>query len=153
MPHDARFTTGIIIITTTTRWRAGGAADKSTDHIPSTNCPAPIGGAFCFMPLNFSKLSRLLPAVIQDAESGEVLMVGFMNDTALAKTRETGFATFYSRSRRASGPRAKRPAINTVRQILVDCDQDTVLVKVQRLGDGNVCHTGERTCFFRELEH
>ena len=105
------------------------------------------------MPLNFSKLDGLLPAVIQDAESGEVLMVGFMNDVALAKTRETGFATFYSRSRQGLWTKGETSGNKlAVRQILVDCDDDTVLVKVKRLGDGNVCHTGERTCFFRALD-
>ncbi len=105
------------------------------------------------MPINYAKLDGLVPAVIQDAESGEVLMVGFMNDTALAKTRETGFATFYSRSRQGLWTKGETSGNRlAVRQILVDCDDDTVLVKVERLGDGNVCHTGERTCFFRELE-
>jgi phosphoribosyl-ATP pyrophosphohydrolase/phosphoribosyl-AMP cyclohydrolase len=102
--------------------------------------------------MNFSKLDGLIPAVIQDERSGEVLMVGFMNDEALERTRETGFATFFSRTRgrlwtkgETSGNRLK------VVRILQDCDEDTVLLKVERLGDGNVCHTGERTCFFREL--
>jgi phosphoribosyl-AMP cyclohydrolase len=102
--------------------------------------------------MDFSKLDGLIPAVIQDDSSGEVLMVGFMNGEALARTRETGFATFFSRTRgrlwtkgETSGNRLK------VLRILQDCDEDTVLVKVERLGDGNVCHTGERTCFFREL--
>ena len=103
--------------------------------------------------MDFSKLDGLIPAVIQDDGSGEVLMVGFMNDEALARTRETGFATFFSRTRgrlwtkgETSGNRLK------VLKILKDCDDDTVLVKVERLGDGNVCHTGERSCFFRELK-
>jgi len=101
--------------------------------------------------MDFSKLSGLIPAVVQDDTSGEVLMVGFMNDEALARTRATGFATFFSRSRNAlwtkgetSGNRLK------VTDLLVDCDEDTVLLKVIRLGDGNVCHTGERTCFSRK---
>jgi len=101
--------------------------------------------------MDFSKLSGLIPAVVQDDSSGEVLMVGFMNDEALARTRATGFATFFSRSRNAlwtkgetSGNRLK------VTDLLVDCDEDTVLLKVIRLGDGNVCHTGERTCFSRK---
>jgi phosphoribosyl-ATP pyrophosphohydrolase/phosphoribosyl-AMP cyclohydrolase len=101
--------------------------------------------------MDFSKLSGLIPAVVQDDSSGEVLMVGFMNDEALARTRATGFATFFSRSRNAlwtkgetSGNRLK------VTDLLVDCDQDTVLLKVTRLGDGNVCHTGARTCFSRK---
>jgi phosphoribosyl-AMP cyclohydrolase len=102
--------------------------------------------------VDFTKLDGLVPAVIQDDESGEVLMVGFMNAEALAKTRETGFATFYSRSRQKLWMKGETSG-NTlaVRRILVDCDDDTVLVKVKRLGDGNVCHTGERTCFSREL--
>ena len=102
--------------------------------------------------MDFTKLDGLVPAVIQDAESGEVLMVGFMNDTALARTRETGFATFYSRSRQKLWMKGETSGNKlAVEAILVDCDEDTVLVKVKRLGDGNVCHTGARTCF-RTLE-
>ena len=98
--------------------------------------------------MDFAKLDGLVPAVIQDADSGEVLMVGFMNDTALAKTRETGFATFYSRSRQQLWTKGETSGNKlAVQQILIDCDDDTVLVKVKRLGDGNVCHTGARTCF------
>ena len=103
--------------------------------------------------MDFTKLGGLIPAVIQDADSGEVLMVGFMNDTALARTRESGYATFYSRSRQKLWMKGETSG-NTlaVQQILIDCDEDSVLVKVKRLGDGNVCHTGERTCFFRPLD-
>jgi phosphoribosyl-AMP cyclohydrolase len=102
--------------------------------------------------MDFSKLDGLIPAVIQDDRSGEVLMVGFMNDEALKRTQESGFATFFSRTRgrlwtkgETSGNRLR------VLRILEDCDADTVLVKVERLGGGHVCHTGERSCFFREL--
>ena len=112
--------------------------------------PRRLGGVFVFM--DYSKLNGLIPAVIQDADSSEVLMVGFMNEQALADTRRTGYATFFSRTRNklwmkgeTSGNRLE------VTEILVDCDDDTVLLKVKRLGDGNVCHTGERTCFFRAL--
>ena len=102
--------------------------------------------------MDYSKLDGLIPAVIQDAESNEVLMVGFMNDVALAKTRESGFATFYSRTRQALWTKGETSGNRlAVQSILVDCDEDTVLVRVTRLGDGNVCHTGERSCFFREL--
>jgi phosphoribosyl-AMP cyclohydrolase len=98
--------------------------------------------------MDFGKLDGLVPAVIQDADNGEVLMVGFMNDAALAKTRETGFATFYSRSRKQLWTKGETSGNKlAVQQILIDCDDDTVLVKVKRLGDGNVCHTGARTCF------
>jgi phosphoribosyl-AMP cyclohydrolase len=93
-----------------------------------------------------------VPAVVQDAESGEVLMVGFMNDAAFAKTQETGFATFYSRSRQKLWTKGETSGNKlAVQQILIDCDDDTVLMKVKRLGDGNVCHTGARSCF-RTLE-
>ena len=102
--------------------------------------------------MDFGKFHGLVPAVIQDAESGEVLMVGFMNDTALARTRETGFATFYSRTRQKLWMKGETSGNKlAVQQILVDCDADTVLLKVKRLGDGNVCHTGERTCFNKTL--
>jgi phosphoribosyl-AMP cyclohydrolase len=103
--------------------------------------------------VDFSKLDGLVPAVIQDDQTGEVLMVGFMNEDALARTRETGFATFFSRSRQKLWMKGETSGNRlAVTRVLVDCDDDTVLVKVQRLGDGNVCHTGERTCFFRELQ-
>ena len=103
------------------------------------------------MPINFTKQNGLVPAVVQDAESGEVLMVGFMNDAAFAKTQETGFATFYSRSRQKLWTKGETSGNKlAVEQILIDCDDDTVLMKVKRLGDGNVCHTGARSCF-REL--
>lgn len=102
--------------------------------------------------MDFSKLDGLIPAVIQDDLTNEVLMVGFMNDEALERTRASGFATFFSRTRgklwtkgETSGNRLK------VCRILSDCDDDTVLLRVERLGEGNVCHTGERSCFFREL--
>ena len=102
--------------------------------------------------MDFSKLDGLIPAVIQDADSNEVLMVGFMNEQALATTRESGFATFFSRSRGKLWTKGETSGNKlAVKSILVDCDDDTVLVKVQRLGDGNVCHTGERSCFFRAL--
>lgn len=98
--------------------------------------------------MDFSKLDGLIPAVIQDSVSGEVLMVGFMNQEALDRTLDTGFATFYSRTRQqlwmkgeTSGNRLQ------VDRVLVDCDDDTIVFKVTRLGDGNVCHTGTRTCF------
>ena len=102
--------------------------------------------------MDFSKLDGLVPAVIQDDESGEVLMVGFMNEDAMARTRETGFATFFSRSRQKLWMKGETSGNKlAVKDILVDCDDDTVLLKVTRLGDGHVCHTGERTCFFRKL--
>jgi len=102
--------------------------------------------------MDYSKLDGLIPAVIQDADSAEVLMVGFMNEEALAKTKSSGYATFFSRSRGKLWMKGETSGNKLqVVDILVDCDDDTVLVKVKRLGDGNVCHTGERSCFFRSL--
>jgi phosphoribosyl-AMP cyclohydrolase len=102
--------------------------------------------------MDYSKLAGLIPAVIQDAETAEVLMVGFMNDEALALTRRSGYATFYSRTRNTLWMKGETSGNRLqVLEIYVDCDDDTVLVKVRRLGDGNVCHTGERTCFSKKL--
>ena len=103
--------------------------------------------------MDYSKLNGLIPAVIQDVDSHEVLMVGFMNDEALARTRDSGFATFFSRTRNKLWMKGETSGNRlAVTEILVDCDDDTVLVKVKRQGDGNVCHTGERTCFYRKLD-
>ena len=102
--------------------------------------------------MDFSKLGGLVPAVIQDADSGEVLMVGFMNDEALEITKRTGFATFFSRTRHALWTKGETSGNRLeVVEMIADCDDDTVLVKVRRLGDGNVCHTGARSCFFRAV--
>jgi phosphoribosyl-AMP cyclohydrolase len=104
------------------------------------------------MELDFNKLNGLLPAVIQDHHTGRVLMLGFMNEEAFRKTVETGFATFFSRSRNqlwlkgeSSGHRL------VVKRISTDCDQDAVLVEVEALGPG-VCHEGYQSCFFRRFE-
>jgi phosphoribosyl-AMP cyclohydrolase len=98
--------------------------------------------------MDFTKLDGLVPAVIQDAESAEVLMVGFMNPEALDRTVATGFATFFSRTRQSLWTKGETSGNRLqVIEMLVDCDEDTVLLKVRRLGDGNVCHTGTRTCF------
>ena len=102
--------------------------------------------------MDFSKLDGLIPAVIQDDESNEVLMVGFMNQEALARTQTTGFATFFSRTRNTLWMKGETSGNRLqVRKMLTDCDDDTVLLRVSRLGEGNVCHTGQRTCFFREV--
>ena len=102
--------------------------------------------------MDYSKLDGLIPAVIQDADSSEVLMVGFMNEEALTLTRTSGYATFFSRTRNKLWMKGETSGNKlAVVDILVDCDDDTVLLKVTRQGDGNVCHTGERTCFYRKL--
>jgi phosphoribosyl-AMP cyclohydrolase len=99
--------------------------------------------------MDFTKLDGLIPAVVQDHKNGDVLMVGFMNPKP--GTSRCAPATSPSSAAPATscGPRA-RPSGNklAVRDILIDCDEDTVLVKAEPLGDAKVCHTGERTCFF-----
>jgi phosphoribosyl-AMP cyclohydrolase len=98
--------------------------------------------------LDFAKMDGLLPAIVQDAESGQVLMVGFLNETSYAKTLETGFVTFWSRTRQklwmkgeTSGNRLRVVSATT------DCDQDTLLFRVVVEGDGLVCHKGTVSCF------
>jgi phosphoribosyl-AMP cyclohydrolase len=103
------------------------------------------------MDLDFSKLDGLLPAVIQDAASGEVLMLGFMNAEAYAATRASGEVTFYSRSRNKLWRKGEQSGhVLKVRDIRVDCDVDTLLIRVEALGPG-VCHEGYRSCFFRRI--
>ena len=98
-------------------------------------------------------LGGLVPAVVQDDATNEVLMVGFMNADALARTRETGFVTFFSRSRNALWTKGETSGNRlAVRDILIDCDDDTVLIKAECLGGGHVCHTGARSCFFQRAE-
>jgi phosphoribosyl-AMP cyclohydrolase len=98
--------------------------------------------------LDFAKMTGLIPAVIQDSENGEVLMVGFMNRAALALTLQSGYVTFYSRTRNelwtkgeTSGNRLRVTSAQT------DCDRDTLLFRVQVEGEGLVCHRGTRSCF------
>jgi phosphoribosyl-ATP pyrophosphohydrolase/phosphoribosyl-AMP cyclohydrolase len=98
--------------------------------------------------MDFSKLNGLVPAVVQDAGTNEVLMVGFMNQEALDRTVATGFATFFSRTRGSLWLKGETSGnLLQVEEAFVDCDEDTILLKVRRLGRGNVCHTGQRTCF------
>ncbi|MDP9338180.1 MAG: phosphoribosyl-AMP cyclohydrolase [Acidobacteriota bacterium] len=105
------------------------------------------------MKIAFEKYNGLVPAIVQDETSGEVLMLGFMNEEALAETQRTHRAVFYSRSRKKLWRKGESSghALN-VREIRVDCDSDTVLVRVQAVGPG-VCHEGYRRCFYRKLEN
>lgn len=94
----------------------------------------------------------LIPAVIQDARDGQVLMVAWMNRESLKRTLEEGRTCFWSRSRREYWVKGLTSG-NTqkVVRVAVDCDQDCLLVVVEQQGDGVACHTGKRTCFYREL--
>ena len=104
--------------------------------------------------MDFTKLGGLIPAVVQDETSGEVLMVGFMNEEAWALTRQSGYVTFFSRTRNTLWTKGETSGNRlAVRQVLLDCDEDTVLIKVRCEGEGNVCHTGQRTCFFNVIQN
>jgi phosphoribosyl-AMP cyclohydrolase len=112
--------------------------------------------AFCFsggeMELDFEKENGLIPAIVQEASTHEVLMLGFMNREALALTTQTGLVTFYSRSRRKLWTKGETSGQRLLlRELLVDCDQDALLIRVQLAGAA-VCHEGYRSCFFRRLE-
>ena len=103
--------------------------------------------------MDFAKLDGLIPAVVQDHVSGEVLMVGFMNEEAWDVTRRTGYVTFFSRTRQKLWMKGETSGNRLlVRQVLLDCDEDTVLFKVRREGDGNVCHMNRVSCFCNYVE-
>jgi phosphoribosyl-AMP cyclohydrolase len=100
---------------------------------------------------DFSKGGGLLPAVVQDDATGEVLMLAYMNRDAWLKTLETGKATFWSRSRNTLWLKGETSGhVQLVREVRIDCDDDTILLKVHQLG-GAACHTGYRSCFYRKL--
>ena len=104
--------------------------------------------------MDFAKLGGLIPAVVQDEISNEVLMVGFMNEEAWRLTEQSGYVTFFSRTRNTLWTKGETSGNRlTVRQVLLDCDEDTLLIKVRREGDGNVCHTGQRSCFFNVVQN
>lgn len=101
--------------------------------------------------LKFDK-DGLIPAVIQEVSTGEVLMVAYMDRTALELTINTGYTHFWSRSRKKYWKKGETSGnLQEVKDILYDCDEDTLLVKVIQHGSG-ACHTGNRTCFYRHIE-
>jgi phosphoribosyl-AMP cyclohydrolase len=104
------------------------------------------------MQLDFTKADGLIPAIIQDASSGDVLMLGFMNDVAFAETQRSQEVVFFSRSRNRLWKKGESSGhVLKVRNIRVDCDADSLLIRVDPIGPG-VCHEGYRSCFFRSME-
>src|SRR6266571_7237320 len=104
------------------------------------------------MDLDFKKMDGLVTAVIQDHASKRVLMVGFMNEEAFRKTVETGYATFFSRSRNKLWLKGETSGHRlAVKEISTDCDRDALLIQVEALGPG-VCHEGYQSCFFQRLD-
>jgi phosphoribosyl-AMP cyclohydrolase len=100
----------------------------------------------------FEKYNGLVPAIVQDHASGDVLMLGFMNEEALAETQRTRQAVFFSRSRNRLWRKGESSGhLLNVMELRVDCDSDTLLLRVQAIGPG-VCHEGYRSCFYRTLE-
>ena len=104
------------------------------------------------MHIDFHKMGGLAPAIIQEESTGDILMVGFMNAEAYARTAESGYVTFYSRTRQALWTKGETSG-NRLRVIsaLTDCDRDTLLFRVFVEGDGLVCHTGSKSCFTEPL--
>jgi phosphoribosyl-AMP cyclohydrolase len=101
--------------------------------------------------IDFDKAGGLVPAVAQDADTGEVLMLAWMNREAFEETVRTGRAVYFSRSRNRLWRKGEESGhVQEVRGVFVDCDADTVLLKVKQVG-GAACHEGYRSCFFREL--
>lgn len=94
----------------------------------------------------------LIPAIIQDIESGDVIMMAYMSETSLKMTIKTNFTHFWSRSRQKYWKKGETSGnVQEVREILYDCDADTLLVKVKQHGTG-ACHTGQKTCFYRKIK-
>ncbi len=101
--------------------------------------------------VDFDKGNGIVPCVVQDAETGQVLMLAYMNEESLQKTMKTGLATYWSRSRQQLWTKGETSGhYQHVRQILIDCDADTLLLKVEQ--DGAACHTGKYSCFYRTIE-
>jgi phosphoribosyl-AMP cyclohydrolase len=100
---------------------------------------------------DFEKTGGLIPVIVQDNRTSEVLMLAYMNEEAWEKTLETGKATFWSRSRKVLWIKGETSGhVQLVHDICIDCDDDTILLKVEQLG-GAACHTGYRSCFYRTL--
>ena len=103
------------------------------------------------MKLDFEKMDGLVPAIIQDDKTNEILMLGFMNKEAWEKTLETGKVTFWSRTRNELWCKGETSGnFLLVRSIYTDCDDDTILIKADPKGP--TCHTGNKTCFFKEVK-
>lgn len=104
------------------------------------------------MELAFEKLAGIVPAVIQDGTTNEVLMVGFLNAEAFSRTQASGEVHFFSRSRNRLWKKGETSGhVLKVKEVRIDCDGDTLLIRVDAMGPG-VCHEGYRSCFFRELQ-
>jgi phosphoribosyl-AMP cyclohydrolase len=101
---------------------------------------------------DFAKGDGLVPAIVQDAETKEVLMLAYMNSESWEATLQTGKATYWSRSRKSLWMKGESSGnVQLVKNIFIDCDNDTILLQVEQLG-GAACHTGHKSCFYRKLD-
>jgi phosphoribosyl-AMP cyclohydrolase len=101
--------------------------------------------------LDFEKVDGMIPAIVQDYRTGEILMLAYMNPEAWKASLETGKATYFSRSRQKLWIKGETSGHNQlIKEIRIDCDDDTVLLKVEQLGDA-ACHTGHRSCFYKKV--
>jgi len=101
---------------------------------------------------DFAKGDGLVPAIVQDAETKEVLMLAYMNNESWEATLKTGKATYWSRSRKSLWMKGESSGnVQLVKNIFIDCDNDTILLQVEQLG-GAACHTGHKSCFYRKLD-
>ncbi len=101
--------------------------------------------------LDFKKTGGLIPAIAQDYESGDVLMLAYMNEESWEETVRSGMATYWSRSRQTLWKKGETSGnLQKVKEIRVDCDNDTVLLKIDQIG-GAACHKGYKSCFFRKV--
>jgi phosphoribosyl-AMP cyclohydrolase len=101
---------------------------------------------------DFEKGDGLIPVIAQDAETGEVLMLAYMNEEAFNATLKTGKASYYSRSRQKFWMKGESSGnVQEVKEMRMDCDNDTIVLKIKQVG-GAACHTGHRTCFYKKLE-
>jgi phosphoribosyl-AMP cyclohydrolase len=102
--------------------------------------------------LNFNKEGGLIPAIVQEYKTGEVLMLAYMNQEAWESTLRTGNATYYSRSRQKLWVKGETSGhLQRVKEIRIDCDDDTVLLKIEQRGNA-ACHTGHRSCFHKKVD-
>lgn len=105
------------------------------------------------IPLDFKKTDGLIPAIAQDYQSGEILMLAFINREAFEKSLSSGYATYWSRSRQELWTKGLTSGnVQIIKEIRIDCDNDAVLYKVEQIG-GAACHTGHRSCFYKKLDN
>jgi phosphoribosyl-AMP cyclohydrolase len=125
---------------------------RTKPYRPAKRTLGATAGGGIMVELDFDKAGGLLPAIAQDWQTGEVLMLAYMNREAWRMTLESGRATYYSRSRRELWIKGNTSGhLQLVKEVRVDCDNDTILLKVEQVGEA-ACHTGHRSCFHKKID-